>query len=171
MRDKNMRVIKQSTYETCLACCLIMMAGKARKDEIAIWQHGWKFNYLIGQLNYVADKYDDGTEVYVENKYYFNQLRRQKGNRVKLINRKIDVKLLSRLLKNGKVIIYLDNYYLQKILHVPHFVLAIRQLKDKFEIADPYDGKLKKIPGKIIDKAIISLRKHLKYSPALIRMG
>jgi hypothetical protein len=34
-----------------------MMTGKTRKDEIEIWKHGWKFNYLIGQLNYIANKY------------------------------------------------------------------------------------------------------------------
>lgn len=165
-----MKVIRQSTYETCLACCLLMMVGKTKKDEIEIWRHGWKFNYLIGQLNYVASKYGKTFEVYVENKYYFNQLQKQKGKGVKLMQMKIDAKLLSALLEDGKVIVYLDNYYLQKILHVPHFILATKKSEGNIEMVDPYDGKLEKIPTKIISKAIIGLRNHLRYSPVLIRM-
>ena len=55
-----------------------MMADGARKDEIEIWRHGWKFNYLIGQLNYAASQYGVKFEAYVENKYYFSQLQNQK---------------------------------------------------------------------------------------------
>jgi hypothetical protein len=163
-----MKIIKQSIYETCLACCLLMLTGKSRKNEIEIWKHGWKFNYLIGQLNYVASKYGKEIEAYVENKRYFNQLKKQKGRGIKLVNKKIDAKLLSKLLENGKVIIYLDNYYLQKILHAPHFVMALRRNKDLIEIVDPSDGKLKKISVGAIKKGIDSLRNHLKHSPVLI---
>lgn len=171
MRNENMKVMRQSTYETCLACCLLMMVGKTKKDEIEIWRHGWKFNYLIGQLNYVASKYGKKFKVYVENKHYFNQLQKQKSKSVKLVNKKIDARLLSELLKDSKVIIYLDNYYLQKIIHTPHFILAIGKSKEKIELADPYDGKLKKMPTKTIIRAIISLRNYLRYSPPLIRLG
>ena len=163
-----MKIIKQSTYETCLACCLLMVAGKTRKDEIEIWKHGWKFNYLIGQLNYAADKYKKRIVAYVENQYYFNQLQKQKGDGVKLVNEKIDARLLSTLLEDNKVIIYLDCYCLQKILHTPHFVIALKQEKDYLKIADPIDGKSKNISKDMIEKGISSLRNHLKYSPVLV---
>ena len=163
-----MKIIKQSTYETCLPCCLLMVTGKKRKDEIEIWKHGWKFNYLIGQLNYVANKYKKEIIAYVENRYYFSQLQKQKSNAVKLINEKINPKLLSKLLEDGNVIVYLDCYYLQKILHAPHFVVALNQDNDFIKIVDPADGRLKKISRVTIKKGIGSLRNHLKYSPVLI---
>ncbi|HBE90922.1 MAG: hypothetical protein A3E37_00520 [Candidatus Andersenbacteria bacterium RIFCSPHIGHO2_12_FULL_46_9] len=165
-----MEIIKQSTYETCLACCLLMMADKKEEDEIEIWKHGWKFNYLIGQLNYVAREYEKEIGAYVENEYYFKELQKQRGKRVRLTNKKIDTNLISRLLQDGKVIVYLDCYYLQKVVHAPHFVMAVKQEKEFIEIADPFDGKLKKINEGIISKAIDSLRNHLKYSPILITM-
>ena len=166
-----MKVIKQSTYETCLACCLLMMMGRTGRDEIEIWKRGWRFNYLIGQLNYVSGKYGREFKVYVENRYYFNQLQKQRGSGVTLVNKKIDAGLLSKLLEAGKVIVYLDNYYLQKILHAPHFVTALGQGKAFIETADSSDGKLKKIPRAIIMKGINSLRNHLKYSPVLITIS
>lgn len=168
-----MKIIKQSTYETCLACCLLMMTGGIRKDEIEIWKRGWRFNYLIGQLNYVVRKYDREFEVYVENKYYFNQLQKQKGRGIKLVNKKIDTKLLNRLLEIDKVIVYLDSYYPYnaRYVHAPHFVIAARKIKGDIEVADPFDGKLKKISISTIKKGINSLRNYLKYSPVLITIS
>jgi hypothetical protein len=166
-----MKIIKQSTYETCLASCLLMATGGPRKDEIEIWKHGWEFNYLIGQLNYVASKYGKKIEAYVENKYYFNQLQKKKDAGVQLINKKIDIKLIGELLKNGGVIVYLDIYYLQKILHAPHFVLALEKDKDFMKIADPSSGRIKKISIKTFQEGISGLRNHLKYSPVLITVS
>ena len=171
-RDNNMKVIKQTTYESCLASALLMLIGESwsKKKEIEIWKHGWEFNYLVGQLNYVAKKLRKGFKVYIENRNHFERLRKENGREVELVNVKIDTQLIKKLLKSGSVIVYLDNYYLQKIVHAPHFVLAERYKDDIIEIADPYDGKRKKISSEIIKKAIISLRNHLKYSPVLIRV-
>ena len=171
-RRDDMKIIKQTTYETCLASVLLMLISESwsRNKEIEIWKHGWEFNYLIGQLNYVAKKYKKNFVVYIENRYYFKKLQKEKSGEIKLVNSKIDIRLIEKLFKSGSVIVYLDNYYLRKIVHAPHFVLAEKCKDDTIEIADPYDGKRKKISGKIINKAIISLRNHLKYSPVLIRV-
>jgi len=167
-----MKIIEQSTYETCLASDLLMLIGESwsRSKEIEIWKQGWEFNYLIGQLNYAAKKYKKNLGVYIENRYYFEKLRKEKSGEIELVNAKVDIQLIKKLLKSGSVIVYLDNYYLQKIVHAPHFVLAEKFKDDTIKIADPYDGKSKKISGKILNKAIISLRNHLKYSPVLIRV-
>ena len=147
-----------------------MIDDGARKDEIEIWRHGWKFNYLIGQLNYVAEKYGKKFEAYIENKYYFNQLQKQKRSGVTLINKKISARLISQLLKDGKVIVYLDIFNLENILHAPHFVLALGQDKNSLKIADPSSGKVRKIPIRTITKGIDSLKGHLKYSPVLVTL-
>jgi len=144
------------------------MSNKGNKDEIKIWKQGWRFNYLIGQLNYVARKYGKAIKAYIENQYYFNELQNQKEDGVELVNKKITIALIDELLVKGNVIIYIDNYYLQGILHAPHFVMALRRIEKIIEIVDPFDGKLKKIPADTIQKGIISLRNHLKYSPVLI---
>ena len=166
-----MNPIKQSTYESCLPCCLLMVTGNDGTNEVEIWKHGWKFNYLIGQLNYVSDLYNKKIEVYIENEYYFNQLQSQKGEKVNLINKNIDLDLLDDLLKNGEVIVYLDCYCLQGILHAPHFVVATKQAESGIEIADPADGQLKIIPTQTIEDAIESLRNHLKYSPVFVTVS
>lgn len=166
-----MEPIKQSTYETCLSCCLLMLAGSDNKDEIEIWQHGWKFNYLMGQLDCFADKYGKKIKAYIENGYYYNQLRSEKSDNVELINEEINIGLLGNLLKEGMVILYLDIYFLQYIVHGPHFVVATKITGDNLEIIDPADGQIKIISLDDIEKAIGSLRNHLKYSPVLITLS
>jgi hypothetical protein len=141
------------------------------EDEIKIWKHGWKFNYLVGQLNYVASHYGKRLSAYIENPYYFRDLEKQKKKGVVLLNKKINIALLSQVLKEGKVIVYLDTYHLHGILHAPHFVIATRRVGDYIEIADPYDGKVKRVSVGVIKKSIDSLRKHLKYSPVLVTVG
>ena len=145
-----------------------MLADRDNKDEIEIWKQGWKFNYLIGQLNYVSDKYGKKIVAYIENEYYFNELQPTKGQGVQLVNQKVDLGLLSDLLEKGKVIIYLDVYQLQHILHAPHFVLGLKLAGDNIEVADPADGQIKMIPIKVMMESIESLRSHLKYSPVLV---
>jgi len=165
-----MKPIKQTTYETCLACCLLMLTGKSGKDQIEIWKHGWEFNYLIGQLNFFGNKYNKKITTYIENKYYFNKLKKQSGKNINIVNSKINLKLIDELLKTGQVIVYLDCYYLYHIVHAPHFVVAAKRIKDKMEIIDSNDSKIKMIPIRDLNKGIISLRNHLKYSPVLIKM-
>ena len=171
-RRDDMKIIKQTTYETCLASVLLMLISQSwsRNKEIEIWKHGWEFNYLIGQLNYIAKRYKKSFEVYIENQYYFRELRKEKNQGIELVNLKIGIKLIKKMLKTGSIIVHLDNYYLQKVVHAPHFVLAEKFNDSTIEIADPYDGQRKKISGKILNKAIINLRNHLKYSPVLIRV-
>lgn len=172
IRLMDLKPYKQTTYETCLAACLLMLTGERynQKDEITIWKKGWEFNYLIGQLNYFSKRYKKYLNVWIENKTYFRNLKEVKNNRINLLNSKIDTKLIKSLLVNGKVIIYLDNYFLQHITHYPHFVLGIGINKeDKIRIADPYDGKIKLVSMDVIRKGIISLRNHLKFSQVLIQ--
>lgn len=145
-----------------------MLTNKSRKDEIEIWKHGWKFNYLMGQLNFISKKHRIHLNAYIENKYYFNELRKQNNKYVCLQNQKVNFKLLAKLLKTSPVIVYLDCYLLQKVLHAPHFVLATKSAGKEIEIADPFDGKIKKIPVTLLSKAINSLRVHLRYSPVLV---
>ena len=67
---------KQTTYESCLAVCLMHLINVQpnAEKELAIWQKGWTSNYLIRQLNYVSKEYEVNFKVYVGNKYYYDSL-------------------------------------------------------------------------------------------------
>jgi hypothetical protein len=81
----------------------------------------------------------------------------------------IDVEFIKELLPAGPVVAYLDNYYLQGVVHAPHFVVALRQVGNDIEIADPFDGGVRVMPHTILKIAINSLRSHLLYSPVVVQ--
>ena len=93
---------------------------------------------------------------------------------LKLVNIKIDLKLINKLLEKGNVGVYCDAYYPYTpnsgYVHAPHFIVGLKKAGNFIEVADPWDGQIKQWPVKEINKAIISLRNHLKYSPVLITM-
>jgi hypothetical protein len=165
-----MKIIKQTTHDTCLACALLMIVSGNKKDEIEIWKHGWNFNYLIGQLNYVSKKYNKSLVAYIENKYYFQELLKQKKEKVDLKNEKINLKLIEKMIKYNNIAVYVDAYYPYVLgnYHAPHFWVILKIGNDFVEVADPWYGKKIKMPMNVFKKAIISLRNHLGYSPVLI---
>ena len=180
----------QTTYETCLPSCLIMLLSLRSnpEEEIEIWRHGWSFErkyctYVIGQLNYVASKWGVHFELIIENKgdYYINE--KLALPQIKTRNSKIDLELIKKNLGFGPVILYVDSYYIPKYInksyhsppeyiksfyHYPHFILIL-SLKRRIKIIDSLDGKVKFIKKGAIKNAIASLRSPLSFSPFLIR--
>lgn len=86
-----------------------------------------------------------------------------------MIQEKIDLKLIDKLIKISPIIVYVDSYYLWKVSHYPHFIIVIKNQKNGYKIFDPWDGKIKQISSFMLSKSIISLRNHLKFSPQLIQ--
>jgi hypothetical protein len=164
---------QQTTYETCLAVCLMWLTDitPTGRKEITIWKSGWHFNFLIGQINYLVENYNKLIDVCVENKTYCKELINKAHNNIQIRQRKINIKLIDKYLAGGPVIAYLDNYFLQNIVHAPHFIIILSSKADKYVVADPWDGEIKVLAKCKIEIAINSLRLHLKFSPILIVCG
>ncbi|SRR3989344_3593399 len=166
---------EQSTFETCLAVDLLNLVGTeiSKKIEREVIDYALDFskdNFTIGHLDFVAQKFNVDLDFYVDNKPFFNFIKKFKfSDRVNLLQERIDLKLIDRLMKISPVIVYLDSYYLWKVSHYPHFVIVIEKSKNGYKIFDPWDGKIKQINGTILSKAIINLRNLLKFCPQLIQ--
>lgn len=165
-----MKSYKQSTYETCLAVCFMNLLEiiPTRKKEIEIWKHGWNFNFLSGQLNYIAKKYKKNLSLIIDNKYYAKKLSEELLKNIHLSSQNVTVPFLENLVNENFVILYMDNFYLQRIVHYPHFVLITGQTGGNFIITDSWDGTIKMIDKKIVKKSILSLKKNLGFSPLVI---
>lgn len=172
-----MKIYRQTTYETCLACCLLMLIREnySRAKEISIWENGWgvldfgrRFNFMIAQVSYVAKNYRKGFKIYIEEKNYYRELVKKKPYRIEIFNVKIDINLISKLIKENILIVYVDNFYLRKRNHSPHFILVIKQNKKSFLIGDPLRGRKIYVSKKVLIRAIRSLKNHLAFSPLVI---
>lgn len=160
---------KQSTYETCLSVCLLLLVGNrpTQSSELQLWRAGWRFNYLAGQLAKASRQSRCCLVAVVELRRYAASVRRTVGPKVRVTSSRITAGVIERT--PLPAIIYLDNYYLEGRVHAPHFVLMLRRTRRHFVIADPWDGRVKRISGRTLSRSVCSLRRRLGFSPVLIK--
>jgi len=170
-----MKTYKQTTCETCLASFLLLLAGVKpnQNKEMEILTYGLKFtkwNFSIGQLDFVARKYRKTIVTYVEDRRLYNLFRRlPTSERIKVVQANINLKLIKRLVKRP-LIVYVDDYLFRKELHYPHFVVVWKLERNNFLITDPWDGKMKRITPSSLLKGIKLLKNTLKFSPQIIQI-
>ena len=78
---------------------------------------------------------------------------------IALLQAKINLNLLDKTLLNNKVIIYIDNYFLQKLVHAPHFVIVDSLTDEGYLLLDPWDGKEKIVSRDFIRENDIEFKK------------
>lgn len=166
---------KQSTFETCLAVGLLNLIGIkiSQKKELSVIHYALKFlkdNFTIGHLDFIANNFNIGLDFYVDNKSFLKFIRKFKfSDKINLLQEKIDLKLIDKLTRISPVIVYVDSFYLWKVIHYPHFIIVIEKSKKGYKIFDPWDGKIKYINSVILSKAIIGLRNIIKICPQIIQ--
>ncbi len=166
---------KQTTFETCLAVDLLNLirmkiSQKLEREVIDYALDFSKDNFTIGYLDFISREFNVGLDFYVDNKQFFNFIKKFKfSNKIRLLQEKIDLKLINKLIKISPVIVYVDSYYLWKVSHYPHFIIVVEKSKNGYKIFDSWDGKIKHINSKVLSKSIVSLRNLLKFCPQLIQ--
>lgn len=166
---------EQTTFETCLAVDLLQLTEKkiSKKEELKTINYAMNFskdNFTIGHLDYIAKNYDITINFYVDNNWFLNFTNKFKfSNKIKVIQKRIDLSLVDNQIKISPVIVYVDSFALWKITHAPHFIIVIEKNKEYYKIYDPWDGKVKQISDDTLSDGINDLRAYLKYCPQLIQ--
>ena len=168
----------QTTYETCLACCLLQLVNNVKpikitkKLELDCIVHSLKFSkndFVIGHLDFIVKKFKVNILRIVDNIYFYNYIKKIKHSKnINTIVQTIDLNLINNLLKKNYPIIYIDAYYLFKIHHYPHFVTVLKKNKNNYKIFDTWDGKIKLINRITFLESIISLRNRLRFTPQIL---
>ena len=169
--------ITQSTYETCLACCLLQAVDRikpvkiSRKLELDCIIHSMKFSkadFVIGHLDFIAKKFNVNIKRIVDSEQFYGHVNKIKSSKkIKTEVHKIDLNLLDSLLPKSPIL-YIDSYYLHKYCHYPHFVTVLEYSSSKYTIFDTWDGKEKPIESRVLSRSISSLRNHIKLCPQII---
>lgn len=171
--------MKQSTVESCLACCLleavqrlkgVKATRKAERDCLYYALEFTRDDFVAGHCDYVARKYGISCRRIIENKRYHTYLKRIKqSNNTTIEVQNINLKTIDGLLPQ-KPIVLIDRYNLFKVFHYPHWITVHRKTRNVYEIYDVWDGKRKKIPAALLAKSISSLRNQVKMSPQMVIM-
>lgn len=175
----------QKTCETCLANCLLVLLDEktSLENEVKILSEGLKFskfnilrtntlsNFVIGHLKFLSEIKHVQFNYYLENKLEYNLLTKlEKWNGIDIVLKKIDVKLIKRLLQNKPLIINLDSWCIWRRRHYPHYVIIRGKKYKRFEIYDPWDGRIKFQRLEDLSEGISKLRNLIKLSPGIIQL-
>ena len=166
------KVYTQTTADTCLPSCLLMVLEKkglvkpAQDLEIEILVEGGKLdkdNRAFAHLAYVCNKFD------LEAFYFSNDdtaishaqaVKEKLGiERISCEKLEIDTDLIERSLSKGYVILCINDYGLRQEVHFPHYVVIEKYENGKFVVLDPWDGKTFVLERNILDEAIKLLDK------------
>src|SRR3989344_6854835 len=169
---------KQTTYETCLSCCLLQAVDRIKPIQITrrlelkciiySLKHRYSMEYIIGNMEFVANKFNARLTQFVESKYYFDYLQTlTKSKNIETKLHKIDLKFIDEMIEYFPII-NVDDYHLYYDYHYPHFLTILEKRNNKYRVFDVWDGKEKYLDSKTLSKAISSLRNHLKLSPQMI---
>lgn len=170
---------KQSFYNSCFVASFLMISGlskraeKSRKIEKEIFVKGERkqFNFWIQSMLANISKYSERKIcLVVDNNYFAKILSEGLKNisGVEINQEKISISLINRLMENYRVAINLDNNNLGDYAHAPHWVAIEKTDGVKFTLVDPNTGGRRIFSREKLEKAIFSLKNHLKICPLLI---
>lgn len=167
----------QSTYETCLACCLLQAVDRintvkiSQKLELECITYSLTYSkddFVIGHLEFIAKNYNVAITRMVDYRSFYNYLSKMHSSpNIHNAVQKIDLHVVDQCI-DKKPIVYVDAYYLFNVYHYPHFITILRKSGNKYTIFDTWDGKEKVIESQVLAKSISSLRSHIRFSPQLI---
>src|SRR3989344_4863257 len=159
----------QTTYETCLAVCLLQAVNRIKgikltqRLELNCLIHSLKFSkddFVIGHLDFISKKFNVNIERIFDNQYFFSYLKKLKSvPNTKMFVNKICLSLLNNILKKQPILL-VDSFYFNKVYHYPHWITILNKIGTRYKIYDTWGGKEKTIEGKVLAKAIYSLRNH-----------
>jgi hypothetical protein len=165
-------IYKQTTADTCLPSCLIMMLDKfglakpTQELELEILVEGDKLsrgNRTLGHLLYVIKKYKVKGRYFVSRADTFEEaqslLLKEGKDVIESKKERIGAYLIEQLLKETEVITCIDDYALRKQIHFPHFIIVENFENKNFSLIDPWEGKRFLISSEEMENAFEMLDK------------
>lgn len=173
---------RQSLTHSCLTACFLMLIkakygihfdetieqGLSLKGSKRLYPF-----YVVGVVKEIVNKYKVKVNIVVDNKYFAGILEKQINDKkyFKITHQKITLKLILELLKTTPLICHLDDNYLGDYSHSSHFIILMKATYKSIIFMDTLTGKRGQMNPKKLEKAILSLKKHIKMCPLLFSIS
>jgi hypothetical protein len=176
-----MKRYKQTTYESCLACCLLEAVKDTRplkinqKLELDCINHSMKFSkddFVIGHLDFIFKKFKIPVVRIIDSIQVYNTIQSLRFSRkIKTSVKKVNLKLIDQYI-DRQPIIAVDFYHFYKVFpfHYPHFIMILAKEGSRYKIYDPWFGIERHIDGEALGGAINSLKDYIRFSPEIISL-
>lgn len=153
--NKNYR---QTTYQTCLACCLLQKASEIKRIKIT---QKLELKCVNHSMRYSKDSFALGHIDFIQKRFGISP------TLIKDRNKRISIDLIDRLIET-QPIVRIDCFYLGSHYHQPHYIIVRLRNGDGYAFYDPWDGKEKTMHRETLERAIESLRTYIRLEPEII---
>ncbi|MDI6737637.1 MAG: hypothetical protein QME12_03915 [Nanoarchaeota archaeon] len=172
---------KQTTSESCLACCLLQLryfhTGKkiTQKNERNMLFHALRYSrmdFVAGHLDFFEKQFSLKTRRYVHNKILYELVKNECKTDMQI--RKIDINFINEMTKAQLIALILDASLLYKHLynmipyHYPHWIVVYGKENNEYRIYEPWEGKECLIPERILKDSLKSFLCRLWGAPQMI---
>lgn len=169
---------KQSLTHSCLVACFLMLLQaqkgitftQQQEQALALKGSQRKYSYYVeGIPAAVANSYKENIKVIADNKHFANFLAlcfRDYKN-IAVEHHPVTIDLIRTLVNKQPIICHIDDNLIGDYSHASHFIVIEKASGGFFFIIDPWVGERKRISQETLEKAIHSLKTHIKMCPLL----
>lgn len=176
---------QQTDYDTCLACCLLMLRSYLYPNQKIDKNLGKQlYVHAFGQYHtaHFSLKYakamisifkDVSITIWIHNLQFSNHLKKisRKEKNITVKHSRIDIHFIHAFLKkNTPVILMTDMLHINHDVHDTHYVVIAEKTKRYFRILDPAQKDIRYITHEQLTHAIHGLTYQLLWSPVAITM-
>lgn len=175
---------KQTTVESCLACCLLQLryfhTNKriTKKNERKLLFNTLMLSrkdFVAGHLNIFEKQFKMKTKRYVHNKFLYSLVKKDSKTEIKV--RKIDIPFIDSNIRKSPAIIIIDSGPLYKALysmcpyHYPHWIVVYEKTEKGYLIYEPWEGKQSIVQDKVLKDCLKSYFNRLWGAPQMITIS
>jgi len=169
---------KQTTVESCLACCLLqashIYAGRhiRKGDEHRLLFYGLKFSrddFVAGHLWLFEREFGLKTNRYVHNRRLYDFLKA--GMKTEMVQKKICIRFIDEVLKDSLAAIVIDKFPLLGDFHYPHWILLLEKKGKGYVCYEPREGIVRNISERLLKEALISYLVRIWGAPQMITVS
>ncbi len=157
MRREGKQILRQTDANSCLVCSLLFIIEKntgqrfSESDERQLYFSSFgrcRESFVLSYLLAFKDCFPSlDITLTVDNEHYKKYLEELNDGEIQIDANTITIELIRDKTLGGPLVVFVDRYFFDHEIHIPHYVVVEDQKSGNFLVNDPWWGKaLSKTP-------------------------
>lgn len=180
MRKEGEEILRQTDANSCLACSLLFTVEKitgqsfSEDDEKQLYLDSFsrcRESFALSYLLAFKERFPNlKITLIVDNEPYRKYLEELNGGKIQIDAKPITTELIKDKALDGPLVVFVDRYFFDHEIHIPHYVVVENQKNGDFSVSDPWRGEtLSKTPFQL-QEAIFGAKYILWWAPMVIKI-
>ena len=173
-------ILRQTDTNSCLPCSLLFVVGKiteqrfSKVDEKQLHLDSFgrcRESFALSYLWAFKERFPDlGITLTVDNEPYRKCLEELNSGKIQIDAKPITMELIKDKASGGPLVIFVDRYFFDYEIHIPHYVVVENQENGDFLVSDPWRGELLSKTPLQLQEAIFGAKYILWWAPMIIEI-